>query len=244
MGSISKLLLLSNSTWNGEYLHIWKRRIQTFLGQNEVQACLFIPFAGVTIGWAEYTEKVRNALPNYRVIGLNEATDMIEAVRNAETIIIGGGNTFHLLHHLQMFDLLTVIREKVLNGTPYIGWSAGSNVAGPDIGTTNDMPIIWPKSGQALNLIPYNINPHYSEFQEPNFNGEGRADRLKEFLAINKRQIIALPECTGIHVNGQNTQIIAAHCEVNVPKVWYNSENGPKCEVLKFDENIDLNGFR
>ena len=136
-----RLLLLSNSTQSGtKYLEIWKAAITSFLKESQVKNITFIPFAGVTIDWNAYTTKVREQLTDFNVKGLHEFPNMTNAVSEAEAIIIGGGNTFHLLYTLKNEGLIEPIRKKVLCGTPYVGWSAGSNCATPDIGTTNDIP--------------------------------------------------------------------------------------------------------
>ena len=136
-----RLLLLSNSTQSGtKYLEIWKAAITGFLKESKVTSITFIPFAGVTIDWDSYTNKVRDQLNDFTVKGIHEFDNMTNAILESEAIIIGGGNTFHLLYTLQEKGLIDPIRNKVLSGTPYVGWSAGSNVATPDIGTTNDMP--------------------------------------------------------------------------------------------------------
>ena len=182
-----------------------------------------MPFAGVSLSWDSYTEMVQKALPEYKIIPIHKAGNMIEAVNKAEAIMVGGGNTFHLLakvccsthiqanilnniYHIQLYEhrLLECIRERVLGSKAfYIGWSAGSNVAGPDVGTSNDMPIVWPPSDKALNLVPYNLNPHYSEWKPPNYKGEGRIDRLNEAALMKKRPIVAFSEGVAIKVDSE-----------------------------------------
>ena len=131
-----RLLLLSNSTQSGtKYLEIWKAAITSFLKESKVTNITFIPFAGVTIDWDSYTKKVRDQLTDFTVKGIHEYDNMTKAIADAEALVIGGGNTFHLLFTLQKEGLIDPIRSKVLSGTPYVGWSAGSNVATPDIGT-------------------------------------------------------------------------------------------------------------
>jgi dipeptidase E len=223
-----RLLLLSNSTCCGQsYFEIWKATVARFLG-NEVSTILFVPFAGVTITWSHYKEKLQKALPNYKILGLDEVPDKDKAfaVKKAEAIFIGGGNTFNLLYHLQKYDLLEVIKERVMNGAPYVGWSAGSNVATPDIGTTNDMPIVWPASDRAINLVPFNINPHFNEWKPPNYAGEGRRTRLDEAVAVKKRPIVAISEGTAILVEGEKYTILCPPENPGEPvvKVWHPSK--------------------
>lgn len=158
-----QLLLISNSTNPGEsYLDYPKKEIEKFLGEQKVTA-LFVPYAAVTFSYDEYVEKVKERFNEvgHDVEGIHNFSDPIEAVRKAEAIVIGGGNTWQLIRCLRDQGLLNAIREKVQEGTPYIGWSAGSNVACPSLRTTNDMPIIDPKGFDCMNLVPFQINPHY-----------------------------------------------------------------------------------
>ena len=238
MASHHRLLLFSNSTMAGtRYMEWASPLITSFLGPS-VKEILFVPFAGVTITWDEYSKKVQEALPSYTVRPIHQTGDggraaMVEAVKKTEAIMIGGGNTFHLLYKLYEFQLLDAIRDRVLGAskTPYIGWSAGSNVAGPDIGTTNDMPIIWPESDRALNLVPYNLNPHFNEWKPPNYQGEVRGDRLNECVLLKKRPIVALAEGVAIKVEEGKHQLLAPplssdpNAEERTVKVWTH-ENG------------------
>ncbi|MCK4855625.1 MAG: dipeptidase PepE [Bacteroidales bacterium] len=182
-----RLLLISNSTNAGEaYLEHPLDQIKSFLGSNQVKA-LFIPYAGVTISFDEYTTRVRKRFQEigHEITSVHEADDPVRAVRQAEAIVVGGGNTFHLAKLMQKHDLIDAIREKVLAGTPYIGWSAGSNMVCPSIRTTNDMPIVEPVSFQALNLVPFQINPHYLDANPEGHAGETREMRIEEFIEAN-----------------------------------------------------------
>jgi dipeptidase E len=181
------LLLLSNSTNSGEaYLSYPKGYIKEFLGSTPVKA-LFIPYAAVTFTFDEYEQRVNERFHEigHEVVSVHHFLDPVEAVRNATAIVIGGGNTFHLLRHLQKNNLLEMIRKRVLEGIPYIGWSAGSNITCPTICTTNDMPIVETDGFKALNLVPFQINPHYTDFVPEGFGGETRDQRITEFLAAN-----------------------------------------------------------
>ncbi|RWS15664.1 alpha-aspartyl dipeptidase-like protein [Dinothrombium tinctorium] len=198
-----KLLLLSNSTSHGsQYLQSWRSGIDRFL--SNVNSVLFVPFAAVTIDWKEYANKVSDALVKYEVKNIADCEDMTAAVNEAEAICIGGGNTFHLLLNLQKYNLLAAIKRRVQSGVPYIGWSAGSNVASLDIGSTNDMPIVWPSSDAAIGLVSYNINPHFTEYKPPKYCGEDRGKRLDECCFVKQRPIVALSEGTGILVDGEH----------------------------------------
>ena len=159
------LLLLSNSTMAGDpYLGWPKEYIKSFLGDVDGYL-LFIPFAGVTVSYDNYTSTVRDRFGEwgYDVKSVHEFENKIEAVENAAGFLGGGGNTFQLLKCMYEFHLVEVIRNKILSGSPYIGWSAGSNLTCPSIKTTNDMPIVEPPSFTGLDLIPFQINPHYTE---------------------------------------------------------------------------------
>lgn len=196
------LLLSSSKAENGTYLEHARAWIRESIGNKEL---LFIPFAGVSIDWDTYLERVREALApvGISVCSIHKAIDAKAALRDAQAIAVGGGNTFHLLKTIYDWDLLDLIKEKVQAGTPYIGWSAGSNIAAPTICTTNDMPIVQPKRFDALGLVPFQINPHYSDFTPPNFHGETRAQRLEEFLLANpNKRVIALPEGTALARHG------------------------------------------
>jgi len=151
----------------------------------ETSEILFIPFAGVSINWDNYTTKVQQALPNYNIKGIHQFDDPIQAITKAQAILVGGGNTFNLLNQLYTQGLFTPLKNQVNNGTPYIGWSAGSNICGNSIRTTNDMPIVQPPSFDALSFVPFQLNPHYTDYQPPGHNGETRAQRIEEFCILN-----------------------------------------------------------
>src|SRR5690554_3866383 len=177
------LLLLSNSRNPGsEFLEHADEAIREHF--SNVEDLLFIPFAGVTISWDDYTARVRTRLEGIvdSVSSLHEVDNPAEAIRNAGAIAVGGGNTWQLLSELQRLDVLDAIRETTSNGTPYLGWSAGSNIACPTIRTTNDMPIVEPQSFRALDLIPFQINPHYTDGSIPGHGGETRPERIEEYL--------------------------------------------------------------
>lgn len=182
-----KLLLISNSTNPGEpYLDYPKRNIKEFMGLTPVKA-LFIPYAAITFSWDEYETKVRERFTEigHDVISIHHFSDPAEAVNNAKTIVVGGGNTWMLLKMLHENKLIDPVREKVFSGTPYIGWSAGSNVACPTIRTTNDMPVTEPATFRSFNLIPFQINPHYLDANPEGHAGETREQRIMEFIEVN-----------------------------------------------------------
>jgi dipeptidase E len=199
-----KLLLFSNSTNAGEaYFSFPLPYIKEHLKQ-KVSNGLFIPFAGVSISYDEYANTVKEKF-NSIDISLNSIHTLenkANAIKNSDLIVIGGGNTFHLLYWLKQFNLIPLIKEKVMNGTPFIGWSAGSNVACPSIKTTNDMPIIEPESFSAAGLVPFQINPHYLDANPDGHAGETREMRIEEFLLVNKTiPVVGLREGTALYVN-------------------------------------------
>jgi dipeptidase E len=183
-----RLLLLSSSTVQGAgYLEHYESEIRSFLGR-EVKRVLFVPFAGVMKTFDEYAAMVRAPFRamGYELESVHEFADANEAVRHAEAIAVGGGNTFQLLRGLHETGLIESIRARTLQGIPYLGWSAGSNVACPTIRTTNDMPIVEPPSLNALNLVPFQINPHYIDAHPEGHQGETREQRIAEFLKANE----------------------------------------------------------
>lgn len=201
---MSKLLLLSNSTMPGTPFFTWpKPYIARFLSEIKGDG-LFIPFAAVTFSFDEYAQMVSAAFAGLglKMSSIHHAADMQKAVEEAAFIAVGGGNSFALLSRMYEFGLLETIRSKVLSGTPYLGWSAGANLACPTIMTTNDMPVVQPPTLQALNLIPFQINPHYHELKFEGQGGETRRERLEEFLVMNPaKRVIGLPEGMLLHRN-------------------------------------------
>jgi len=202
---------MSNSTNAGEaYLAHGIGEIGHFLGEEKVTA-LFVPYAAVTFSYDEYEKKVQKKFreAGHEIISLHQAADEAAAIREAEAIVVGGGNTWHLLTLLQEKELLPLIREKVLEGAPYIGWSAGSNLACPTIKTTNDMPIIQPGDFNALGLIPFQINPHYLDANPEGHAGETREMRIREFLKINPDVYVAgLREGTMLRIEGDTIRLV------------------------------------
>ncbi len=206
-----RLLLLSNSmNYGQEFLEHAVGNIKGFLGA-EVKRVLFVPFAGVTRSYDEYAAAVSGRFEemNYELVPVHRTADPVEAVQSAEAIAIGGGNTFHLLRELYETALVESIRAKVEAGVPYIGWSAGSNVACPTIRTTNDMPIVEPPSFVALGLVPFQINPHYTDEQLTNHSGETREQRLSEFLKANpSATVVGLREGSILRIEGERIELL------------------------------------
>ncbi|MCA1557724.1 MAG: dipeptidase PepE [Acidobacteria bacterium] len=206
-----RLLLLSNSTNYGEeYLRHPLKEIQSFLGTG-VKRVLFVPFAGVRGTYDDYAAKVRERFEEigYGLDSVHESDNPVRAVEQAEAIAVGGGNTFHLLRGLYEANLLEAIRARISGGTPYVGWSAGSNVACPTIMTTNDMPVVEPPSFNALALVPFQINPHYTDATIPNHNGETRSERLLEFVEANPLMtVIGLREGSALKIEGSDIRLL------------------------------------
>lgn len=205
-----RLLLLSNSKTEGlGYLDHAEAVLRDFLG-DQVQTVVFVPFAGVRISYAEYTRLVRDRFGQmgYQIVSLHEVGDPIQAVTEAQAIAVGGGNTFHLLQSLYAVTVLDAIRQRVAGGLPYIGWSAGSNIACPTIKTTNDMPIIEPPSFTALGVVPFQINPHYIDVHPDGHQGETREERITEFLAVNPSvTVVGLREGTWLRREGAQLEL-------------------------------------
>ena len=206
-----KLLLSSNSSLQGEpYLHFCKNKINNFLAENGVKQIVFIPFAAVTFGYDEYENKVINGLANknIKIRSIHHFEDQQKAINEADAIMVGGGNSFQLLNKIYQNNLLEIIKKRVNNGIPYVGWSAGSNLACPTIKTTNDMPIVFPPSFEALNLIPFQINPHYIHGNPPGHNGETREQRILEFLEVNQKiTVVGLREGSILEINKKSIQL-------------------------------------
>lgn len=206
-----KLLLLSNSTDIGEkYLEFSKSQVQLFLGTKKL-TLIFIPYAAVTFSYDEYEIKVNEAWKEIgvEVQSVHHFSNEKEAIKYADAIVVGGGNTWKLVKELQQKNLLSLIYERVKIGIPYIGWSAGSNIACPTIRTTNDMPIVEPENFHALNLVPFQINPHYTDIHPNDFGGETRDQRIMEFITLNQNiYVVGLREGTMLRYDHKKLKLI------------------------------------
>jgi dipeptidase E len=204
---VTRLLLASNGANYGEgYLNHLIEPMLERLGS--IRRVLFVPFA--LYDHQAYTMKARTRLAEagIEVEGLTADGRGLAQVERAEAVFVGGGNAFRLLHGLQRTGVLEPLRERVLGGMPYMGASAGTNVAAPTIMTTNDMPIVQPRSFAALNLVPFQINPHYLD-PIPNLPhmGETREQRLIEFLEENDRVVVGLREGSWLRVDGPSLRL-------------------------------------
>ena len=206
---MKKLIIASTSTLHGgsplEYL---LPSLSIFF--KDVKTLLFIPYARPGgISYDDYTSNVRKAFSKIKieVKGIHEYKSAKEALKSAEAIFTGGGNTFELVNQLYQNDLIDVMKEVLSNGTPYLGTSAGSNICGITMMNTNDMPIVYPPSFTTMGLIPFNINAHYLDpIENSTHMGETREIRIKEFHVFNDTSVLGLREGSWLEVN--NNKII------------------------------------
>lgn len=206
------LLLISNSTNAGEeYLQYPIERIAKHLeGVSEV---VFVPYAAVTFSYAAYEAKVQARFNQIgiKVRSVHRAKNPRQMIRNAQAICVGGGNTFALTKKMQEQGLMQAIRKKIADGTPYVGWSAGSNVCCPTICTTNDMPIVQPESFKAIGAVKFQINPHYLDANPEGHAGETREQRIMEYIEANPRRwVVGLREGCMLRVEGDKLELIGS----------------------------------
>ena len=207
---MKRILLASTSTvYGGTYLsYLQDELIDFFTGIDEI---LFVPYArpsGITHD--EYTQIAQQFFNRVgkRIVGLHTFADPKKAIRQAKAIFTGGGNTFVLVNHLYGLEVMDVLREAVENGTLYMGTSAGSNIAGQTMQTTNDMPIVYPPSFKTLGLVPFNINPHYLDPDpQSKHKGETRETRIKEFHVFNDTPVIGLREGSWLRVEDEKVSL-------------------------------------
>ncbi|MBR3774791.1 MAG: dipeptidase PepE [Alistipes sp.] len=204
------LLLISNSTNAGEqYLQYPIQNIASFLqGVTEV---VFVPYAAVTFSYAAYEAKVQTRFNEIgiKVRSVHRAKDPRRMIREAQAICVGGGNTFALAKKMQEQGLMKAILKKIKEGTPYVGWSAGSNVSCPTICTTNDMPIVQPESFKAIGAVKFQINPHYLDANPEGHAGETREQRIEEYIEANPRRwVVGLREGCMLHLHDGKMELI------------------------------------
>ena len=216
-----KLLLISNSTMAGEaYLGWPKQYIKDFLNENGVKKVVFVPYAGVNLSdeglEASYDVYEKRVAEVYASLGfelesVHRADDAVEMIKNAEAVAVGGGNTFHLVAKMHETGIMQAIKERAEAGMPFIGWSAGANVACPSLRTTNDMPIFEPSSFDTLSLIPFQINPHYLDANPEGHGGETREQRIEEFLAVNREmKVVGLREASLLNIEGDSIKLMGS----------------------------------
>jgi len=208
-----RLLLISNSTMPGEpYLSYPMPKIAKFLGYQPLKV-LFIPYAAVTFSFDDYEAKVQERFMalNHSLSSIHKSSDPAAAIREADVIVVGGGNSWQLVRMMNDHGLFPLIRERVLAGIPFIGWSAGANVACPTLRTTNDMPIIDPKGFDCLGLVPFQINPHYLDKNPEGHGGETREQRIEEFIEINPFvRVVGLREGTMLRLEADQLSLIGS----------------------------------
>ena len=202
-----RLLLLGNSTNHGAgYLDHAQAAVREFFGK--ARRVAFVPFA--LKDRAAYTTKAKTRFEalGFELGGITADAAGREALLGAEGVFVGGGNTFRLLRTLQWSGLLDPLRQRVREGMPYMGASAGTNLAGPTIRTTNDMPIVEPDGFDALGLVPFQINPHYLDADPASRHmGETREERIREFLEENERAVVGLREGAWLRVEGPSCRL-------------------------------------
>jgi len=214
-----KLLLISNSTMAGEeYLGWPKQYISDFLSKHNVKKVVFVPYAGVNLSdesleasYDVYEKRVAGVYAElgFEIESVHRAADPVAMIKNAEAVAVGGGNTFHLVAQMHKTGIMKAIRERAENGMPFMGWSAGANVACPTLRTTNDMPIFEPANFDTLQLIPFQINPHYLDANPEGHGGETREQRIEEFLAINHGMtVVGLREASMLYIEGDEIKLL------------------------------------
>jgi dipeptidase E len=204
------LLLLSNSTLPGEPFFTWPRPyVGSFLeGRKRVG---FVPFAAPDAQQDDYAARVAPIMAELGVelVPLHREADPVRTLGQLDAVAVGGGNSFLLLRGLYRSGLMRAIPDRVRKGMPYVGWSAGANVACPTIMTTNDMPIVEPPSMRAMHLVPFQINPHFTEDTIPGHGGESREQRIAEFLALNpKMPVVGLREGSLLRVHDKSLELV------------------------------------
>lgn len=213
----SRLLLGAGGFTTAARLSSWRRELADFLGP--ARRVLFVPYA--LAGHDGYLRSMSRRL-GLALVGIHRARRPVEALARAEALLVGGGNTFRLLRELRARGLLEPIRSRVRAGLPYVGSSAGTNVACPTIGTTNDMPISDPGGLEALGLAPFQINPHYfpgrilyrKGRRLERYAGETRDDRIREFHEENDRPVLGLWEGSILRVEGGRAWLAAGEARL------------------------------
>jgi dipeptidase E len=207
---MKNIIIASTSTLHGgDYLEYLLPELKNHF--KDCKTVLFIPYSRPSgISHEDYTAKVSQAFAkiNIDIKGIHEYIDAATAIKDAEGIFTGGGNTFLLVYQLYKNDIMNILAETVKIGTPYLGTSAGSNICGLSMQNTNDMPIIYPASFQTLGLIPFNINAHYLDPDtQSQHMGETRETRIKEFHVFNSIPVLGLREGSWLEVKGEKTTL-------------------------------------
>ena len=203
-----RLLLLSNSRNAGTgYLEHARGAVDDFLG--DAKRIAFIPYAAVRFSYDAYEAMVAGGMAGRDVVSVHRSSEPVNALKDADAVAVGGGNTFQLVNMLYRTGLMAAIHDSVQAGMPFMGWSAGSNVACPTLRTTNDMPIVEPESFRTLGLVPFQLNPHYLDAHPDGHMGETREERLLEFLALNPDvPVIGLREGALLRREGSKLELL------------------------------------
>ncbi len=215
------LLLISNSTNAGEEYLAWPREhIKNYLNEFGVKKVLFVPFAGVGLAdesleksFDVYEERVASVYKElgFELESVHKFDNPVDAVKNAEAVAVGGGNTFHLFAMMHDLGLMEAVKQRINEGMPYMGWSAGSNVACPTLKTTNDMPITEPSSFNGMGVVPFQINPHYLDVNPEGHGGETREQRIDEFTKVNREMyVVGLREACLLRVTDDNISLVGS----------------------------------
>ncbi len=201
------IILASTSTVYGKsYLDYILPELSVFF--KKVETIVFIPYArpsGLT--YEQYTFKAKKAFASIGVdvVGIHDFPNPKQAIKEAQAVFTGGGNTFELVNQMYRNDLFDILSSKIKGGMPYFGTSAGSNIGGVSMKTTNDMPVVYPESFQTMGLIPFNINAHYMDPIEGSTHmGETRETRINEFHVYNDTPVIGLREGSWLEVSQYN----------------------------------------
>ena len=210
---MKNMIIASTSTIHGsDYLEYILEDLTTLF--NKAEEIIFIPYARPSgISHNDYTESVSKAFSKIdkKIRGIHTFENPLDAIKNAQGIFVGGGNTFVLLDQLYKNNLITNLQQVVKNGTPYLGTSAGSNICGLTINTTNDMPIVYPPKFNALGLVPFNINPHYLDpLPKSKHMGETRETRIREFHHFNTQPVIGLREGSWLLVSDNSIKLMGS----------------------------------
>lgn len=211
---MKNIIIASTSTIHGsEFLEYLLDDLKQFF--RKTNNILFIPYARPSgISYDAYTEKTRLTFKKIdkNIKGIHEFENPVKAIQDAKGIFVGGGNTFVLVNQLYKNNLISELQRVVNNGTPYLGTSAGSNICGLTLNTTNDMPIVYPPSFKTLSLVPFNINPHYLDPDPTSKHmGETRETRIQEFHKFNTQPVIGLREGSFLHVFGEHITLKGEH---------------------------------
>lgn len=228
-----RMLLMSSSRYHQYgFLSFAHDQFKLVLDDKKFEI-LFIPYAFVKGPYDQFEDKVKAVFEplGHTIKSIHHFEDKVAAVKNAQVILVGGGNTWALMKQMYEDGIVEAIRDRVNEGAPYIGWSAGGNVAGPTIRTTNDMPIAMPPSFNAFGLIPFQTNPHFIGGTTAGLNNETREDRLQEFIAYNPtEELLALPEGTALLVEDDMATVVGPEDQEDL--YWFR-QNGNKTHRIE-----------